>query len=115
MYFMSNSAKILSSILGGEMVLKNLVERQLWFIFFLFALVIVYISLHYAVGQTLVEGRKLERELKGLRAEYISCEAELTFLSKQEEVSRLLIRFGSKVHAPLEPAKRIKMEEYSHE
>ena len=105
----------MSSVLGGELVLKNLVERQLWFIFFLFTLIIVYISLHYAVGQTLVEGRKLERELKGLRAEYTSCIAELTFLSKQEEVSRHLIELRSKVHAPVAPPKRIIMEEYRYE
>jgi len=112
---MSNKAKIISNVLGGEPVLKNLVERQLWFIFFLFALVIVYISLHYAVGQTLVEGRKLEKELKGLRAEYITFKADLMFLSRQDEVSRHLTEIGSKIHAPLVPPKRIKMEEYSHE
>ena len=102
-------------VFGGEPVLKNLVEKQLRFIFFIFALVIVYISLHYAVGRTLVETRKLERELKNLRAEYTTCKADLMFLSKREEVSRRLTALGSKVHAPSVPPGRIIMEEYPHE
>jgi hypothetical protein len=112
---MSIRKKIIKGVFDGEPVLKNLVERQLRFIFFLFALVIVYISLHYAVSQTLIETRKLERELKNLRAEYYTCKTDLMFLSKREEVSRHLITFGSKVHAPLVPPKRITMVEYKHE
>ena len=112
---MSVQVKIIQGLFGGEPVLKNLVERQLYFIFFLFALVIIYISLHYAVGRTLVEGRKLEQELKSLRAEYTTCTSNLMFLSKREEVSRRLIQFDSKVHAPTAPPKRIKMEERPHE
>ena len=81
------------------------------FILFIFVLVIIYISLHYAVGQTLVERRKLEQELKNLRAEFITCTAELMFLSKREEVSKRLVGLGSKVHAPTVPPKRIMMEE----
>ena len=109
---MNRSKKIISGVIGGEPVLKNLLERQLRFIFFLFALVIVYISLDYAVNQTLVERRRLERELKSLREEYTTCKADLMFLSKREEVSKRLSRFESKVHAPLAPPKRIIMEEY---
>ena len=91
--------------------MRHIMERQLRFIFFLFALVIVYISLHYAVSQTLVERRRLEREIKNLHAEYITCTAELMYLSKREEVSKRLAQFGSKVHAPTVPPKRIVMEE----
>ena len=112
---MDRKRKIILGVFGGEPVLKNLVEKQLRFIFFLFGLVIIYISLHYAVGQTLVETRKLDRELKNLRAQYTTCKTDLLFLSKREEVSRQLITFGSKVHAPLVPPKRIIMEEYEHD
>ena len=111
---MSKRIKI-RSLFDGEPVLKHLVERQLRFIFFVFALIIVYISLHYAVDQTLVEGRRLERELKSLRAEYATCTAELMFLSKREEVSKRLSAFGSKVQAPVTPPKRVKKEEYRYE
>lgn len=106
---------IKEGILNGGPLLKNLVERQVGFIFFLFVLVIIYISLHNAVGKTLVEGRKLERELKSLRSEYTTCTSELLFLSKREEVSRRLSLLGSKVHAPTAPPKRIIMEEYQNE
>jgi len=112
---MSTKRKIVSSIFNGEPVLKNLLERQLYFILFLFVLVITYISLQYAVGQTLVEGRKLERELKSLRAEYTTCVSDLISLSRREEVSRRLLQFGSKVHAPVVPPTRIIMEEYPNE
>jgi len=108
---MSRLQKIRSDVFGGEPVLRNLVERHLRFILFIFVLVIIYISLHYAVGQTLVERRKLEQELKNLRAEFITCTAELMFLSKREEVSKRLVGLGSKVHAPTVPPKRIMMEE----
>jgi len=107
--------EIITNLFDGELILRKLVERHLRFIFFLFGLVIVYISLHYAVSQTLVEGRKLERELKNLRAEYTSCKAALMFLSKREEISKHLADLGSKVHAPTLPPRRIMMEEYPHE
>jgi len=104
---MSRSDKIF----GGEPVLRNIMEHQLRFIIFLFVLVIIYISLHYAVNQTLIEKSRLERELKNLRAEYISCTAEFLYLSKREEISKQLAKAGSKVHAPIVPPKRIIMEE----
>ncbi|MCL2728121.1 MAG: FtsL-like putative cell division protein [Bacteroidales bacterium] len=112
---MKNINKYLSGIFGGGPILNTILERQLRFILFVFALVIIYISLHYAVGQTFVERRRLERELKNLHAEYRSCTAELMFLSKREEVSKHLARLGSKVKAPAVPPKRIKMEEYAYE
>jgi len=112
---MSTRKIIKEGFLDGGPVLRVLVERHLYFIFFLFALVIVYISLHNAVSKTLVEGRRLERELKSLRAEYTSCTSELMFLSKREEVSRRLISLGSTVHAPTTPPKRIIMEDYKNE
>ena len=112
---MGTGKKIKESILNGGPVLKNIVERQLYLIFFLFALVILYISLHNAVGRTLVEGRRLEQEIKSLRAEYITCTADLMFLSKREEVSSRLKLLESKVHAPKAPPKRIYMEEYRNE
>jgi hypothetical protein len=96
-------------------VLKHLVERQLSFIFFLFGLVIIYISIHYAFGRTLMEGRRLEQELKSLYAAYTTSTAELEFHRKSEEVSRRLAQFGSKVHAPTAPPKRMMMEEYQNE
>jgi len=112
---MSKSTKYLSGIFGGEPILNSIIEHQLRFILFVFALVIIYISLHYAVGQTFVERRKLERELKNLHAEYTTCTAEYMFLSKREEVSKHLVRLGSRVHAPTVPPKRIMMEDYSYE
>ena len=101
-------------MVNGEL-LKNLVERQIGFVFFLFALVIAYMSLHYAFDQTLDKRRALERELKGLRIEYTSCMTELMNLSKRERVSKHLADFGSKVKAPTIPPRRITMESYPYE
>ena len=105
----------LSGVFGGEPVLQNLGEKNIRFVLFLFGLIILYISIHYAVGQTLVEGRKLERELKTLRAEYTTNLADLAFLSKQEEVSKRLLQLGSSLQAPVKPARRIIMEDYPNE
>jgi len=112
---MSKAPKIISVVFGGEPVLANLGEKNIRFVLFLFVLIILYISLHYAVGQTLVEGRKLERELKNLRAEYTTNLADLAFLSKQEEVTKRLQQFDSELQAPVKPPKRIIMEDYPHE
>ena len=111
---MSNQRNIVQDMVSGE-VLKNLVERQVGFVFFLFALVIVYMSLHYAFGQTLDKRTALERELKRLRIEYTSSTTALRKLSKREEVSKHLADFGSKLHAPVLPPKRIIMDQYPHE
>lgn len=92
-------------------MLRNIMEHQLRFIFFLFALIITYITLQYAISQTMVEKRRLERDLKNLHAEYITCTAEFMNLSKRESISKHLNQLGSKVHAPTVPPNRIIMEE----
>lgn len=111
---MSTRKNIVQEMVNGE-VLKNLIERQVGFVFFLFALVIAYMSLHYAFGQTLDQRRALEQELKSLRIEHTARMTELMNLKKREEVSKHLAAFGSKLHAPAVPPKRIIMENYPHD
>lgn len=112
---MSRYNKYLTGIFSGGPILNTLVERHLRFTLFLFLLVIIYISMHYAVGQTFLERSRLQSQLKNLHDEYTTCTAELMFLSKREEVSKNLLRFGSKVHAPTVPPVRLIMEEYTNE
>ena len=101
-------------MINGEL-LKNLVERQIGFVFFLFALAIIYMSLHYAFGQTLDQQRALEAEIKNLRIEHTSYTTALRKLSKREDLTKRLSDLGSRVQPPTVPPRRIFMENYPHE
>ena len=82
--------KVLKSAAEGvNFNLGNLV-RQMPFIFFIALLAILYIANTYYAEKTIREINQTKKELKDLRAEYISTKSELMFSSRQSEISRLV-------------------------
>ncbi len=97
-----------SDILGGQ-ILSRLKTVDQYFILYLFALVIAFISITLAVEKTQLTMRRNQRELKNLKADYTAKAARLQYLSKRNEVEMRLGEQESKLAKPSDPAKTVKL------
>lgn len=97
-----------SDILGGQ-ILSRLRTVDQYFILYLFALVIAFISINLAVEKTQLTMRRNQRELKNLKADYTAKAARLQYLSKRNEVEIRLIQQQSNLEKPKDPAKTVKL------
>lgn len=100
-----NSLNILFSgtFLSNESVLKHIP-----FVFFLFAMGIIYIANGYWADDKLRQVNKISGQLKELRSEFISTKSELMFISKQSEVAKSAERIGLK--EPITPPMKISID-----
>lgn len=97
-----------SDILGGQ-ILNRLRTVDQYFILYLFALVIAFISINLGVEKTQLSMRRNQRELKNLKADYTAKAARLQYLSKRNEVESRLLQQESKLEKPKDPAKTVKL------
>ncbi len=98
-----------SDILGGQILSKSRIDQ--YFILYVFALIILFISLNLGVEKTQMAMRRNQRELKNLKADYTAKAARLQYLSKRDEVEQRLITLDSKLKRPADPAKEVKLIE----
>ncbi|MBQ7774208.1 MAG: hypothetical protein IJ383_09155 [Bacteroidales bacterium] len=99
-----------SDILGGR-ILSRLKTVDQYFILYLFALIIAFISINLSVENTQMQMRRNQKELKNLKADYTAKAARLQYLSKRNEVETRLIEQGSRLSKPKDPAKAVKLIE----
>ena len=97
-----------SDILGGQ-ILNRLKTVDQYFIIYLFALVIAFISVNLSVEKTQMTMRRNQRELKNLKADYTAKAARLQYLSKRNEVEERLRKHNSSLYKPVTPAKAVKL------
>ncbi len=95
-----------SDILGGQILSKMKMVDQ-YFILYVFALVLLFISINLGVEKTQLTMRRNQRELKNLKADYTAKAARLQYLSKRNEVEQRLISQDSKLKRPSDPAKEV--------
>lgn len=77
------------SLFDPEHYLKaQQVSKNLPFILYCSALVLLYIANAHKVEKRIRQINKIESEMKDLRSEYISLKSELMYLSKQSEVAK---------------------------
>lgn len=98
-----------SDILGGQILSRSKVNQ--YFILYLFALILIFISINLGVEKTQLTMRRNQRELKNLKADYTAKAARLQYLSKRNEVEQRLITQGSRLKRPQDPAKAVKLVE----
>lgn len=98
-----------SSILGGQILLNLGASRHWFFALYLFALIILYITLNLKVADTDMQIRRNQTELKNLKADYTGKIAKLQYQSRQGEIEKRLKATGSKVERPLHPATLVKL------
>lgn len=92
-------------ILGGDILTKGAVIKQLPFIFLLFALVVVYIYNNNLAEKNLIKIERTKKELIELRYEYISSKSDMMDSLKQSMVQKKLESLGIK--EPTNPPHKI--------
>lgn len=86
----------LGSILNGSFLSGKRVIKQLPYILSLALLAMCYIGNNYNSQKTSIEISKTQKEIEGLRYEYISTKANLMYISKQSEIVKRLGTSGLK-------------------
>ena len=98
-----------SDILGGQILSRSRINQ--YFILYVFALIILFISINLGVEKTQLTMRRNQRELKNLKADYTAKAARLQYLSKRNEVEQRLTTLDSKLKRPQDPAQEVKLVE----
>ena len=93
-----------ANFFGG--VNRNQVVHAMPFILFITLLLMIYISNSYYAEGLIRDIDKTKKELKEMRAEYITTMSRLMYVSNQSEVARLLS--GFEIKESTEPPYRIK-------
>ncbi len=102
--------RIVSELMGGDILLHGGLAQQWKFLLYLFILMILYISLNFGMERALLTERRNQRELKHLKADYTSKSARLMYKSKRIEIEKKLQEFNSGLIAPQEPPVIIKAD-----
>jgi Tfp pilus assembly protein PilO len=98
------------SYLSGDKLIEWGVDRQLGFIFYIFLIICASIAWSLMVEQDLVRVQKNEKALQELRISYQQRTLDLVGMNNRTRIDGLLKASGSKLHAPVEPPKRIELE-----
>ena len=96
--------------LSGDKLIEWGVDRQLGFIFYVFAIICVSIAWSLMVERNLVQVQKNERALQELRISYQQRTLDLVGMNNRTKIDGMLQAQGSKLHAPQTPPKRIVLE-----
>ena len=102
---------IIENVLGGQILAKGSFSKHWRFILYIFALVILYISIHFGIRNTMQRMTRNEETLRNLRSEYMGKYTRLLHTGKRGEIEQLLGRNSLELEAPVTPPSRIKMEE----
>lgn len=100
----------MNEILGGQILLHSGILQHASYVIFVFALIIVYISINFGIERSLLTERRNQRELKHLKSDYTSKSAKLQYYSKRAEVEKRLIELNSSLMAPVDPPQKIEIE-----
>ena len=100
----------LISYISGDKLIEWGVDRQLGFISYIFLLICISIAWSLMVEQNLVKVQKNEKILQELRISYQQRTLDLVGMNNRTKIDGMLKASGSKLHAPVEPPKRIEME-----
>jgi len=99
----------MKDLLNGRLLADTVLRKNIWFILFLTLLGILYITNGYNMERLYMKKASMEKELSELRFESISTAAELTKISTQSEVLRLVREAGLDLVESKEPP--VKIEE----
>lgn len=107
----SRGGSLLKDLMSGSMITQKLVLRHLGFFILLTLLGILYIANRYHAEKVVREITALQKEVKELRSRSITISADLMFISKQSEVSRMVNERGLELKELREPPYKIIREE----
>lgn len=76
-------------VLGGDF-LWALVRRQLWLIILVVLIITAYVAVRYQCQQDAIDISQLERDLEGAKFESLSSSSNLTRMSRQSNIEKML-------------------------
>jgi len=94
--------------LTGSILTTESVSKQFSYILFLAFLAFFYIGNRYRYEKLVRNEKKLQLEVRNLRAESITTASQLMFISKQSEVAKLCEKRGLELKESVVPPKKIK-------
>lgn len=97
------------NILGGQFLTMKIIIRNWKFILYSFLLVLLYISIHFGIRNTMQKSAINEEIIKNLRSEYMEKYSSILYQSKREEIEELLNAKNSDLVPPSVPPTRIKL------
>lgn len=103
------------SFLSGDVLVERGVDRQLGFIFYCFVLVCIIIAWSLLVEQNLVRVQKNDKQLQELRISYQQRTLDIVGMNNRTRIDKMLKAEGSKLHAPVQPPKRIVLKDKTEE
>ncbi len=95
-------------VFGGNVLTEDFFSRNLTFIVVLVLVMILFISQRYTVLQKISEVERLKVELKDARLESLNISSDLTEISRQGEVEKMIQRYGLDLEVTSEPVYKIK-------
>lgn len=98
-------------LLGGSVLSKEVVTRQIPFLIFIAAALLLYIFNQYRGENVMRQIMTLEKQVRELRAESVSAAFDLQEMSKQSEVSRMVKELGLPLLEAKIPPSKIVMDE----
>lgn len=101
--------KSVRGLIDGSLLTREAVIKQLPYIIFLTLLVLIYIGNRYHAEKVVRKTVELQNEVRELRSEAITTSAELMFISKQSEVSKLVKRKNLELEELEKPPKIIEI------
>lgn len=98
------SSNIFAHLLGGQFLLiRGGLIRHWKFLLYIFFLIILYITIHFGVKDTLLAKVRNDNYIKNLKSEYTGKNARLLYLSKKVEVEERLKKNSSTLKPAINP------------
>ena len=93
--------------MSGDILIERGIDRQLGFVAYVFALVILFITWNLTVESKLSKVQDNEKVIQELRIGYQQRTLELVGMNNRTKIDRMLSGYNSKLHAPTVPPGRI--------
>lgn len=93
----------LSKLLAGDILLENMIQKNILVILLSFVLVILYINNRYQYQQELIEKNKLEMMLQDIKYRALTRTADLMDKSRQSKIEEHIARKGIDLKIPSNP------------
>lgn len=98
-------------ILCGQFLASKFIARNWKLILYSFVLVLVYISIHFGIRDTMRMSAANKDIIRNLRSEYMEKYNSILYRSKRSEIELLLNNENSKLIPPSMPPERIKLND----
>ena len=101
----------LKDLLGGNVLSREVVTRQIPFLLFITIAILLYIFNQYRGENVMSRIMSLENRVREMRTESVSTAFDLQELSKQSEVTRMVTDQGLPLKEAKTPPYKIEMDE----